>query len=287
MKKGLLFFAAVIYLAACSNEDSAIQNSKTKVEKSEDLPEEKSISTVQVEEKDTAEEVEETKQSSEEELSDRNEAIEPKYQLNEKLWTIEPISEDGNKNVVLLTIDDAPDKHALEMAKTLKDLDVKAIFFINGHFIDTEEEKAVLKEIYDLGFPLGNHTMTHSNLKNLSEEKQREEIITLNDQIEQITGERPKFFRAPFGQNTNYVKDLAVEEEMLLMNWTYGYDWENEYQSKEAIADIMVNTPLLRAGANLLMHDREWTNAALEEIVKGIQKKGYEFLDPALIKTLK
>jgi peptidoglycan/xylan/chitin deacetylase (PgdA/CDA1 family) len=73
---------------------------------------------------------------------------------------------------------------------------------------------------------------------------------------------------------------------MLLMNWTYGYDWENDYQSKEALADIMVNTPLLRAGANLLIHDREWTNAALEEIVKGIRNKGYEFVNPALIKTI-
>jgi peptidoglycan-N-acetylglucosamine deacetylase len=34
------------------------------------------------------------------------------------------------------------------------------------------------------------------------------------------------------------------------------------------------------------MHDREWTNAALEDIINGIRNKGYEFINPALIKTL-
>jgi hypothetical protein len=33
------------------------------------------------------------------------------------------------------------------------------------------------------------------------------------------------------------------------------------------------------------MHDRKWTSEAIEDIVKGFQKKGYEFLDPKLIET--
>jgi peptidoglycan/xylan/chitin deacetylase (PgdA/CDA1 family) len=279
MKNWLLIFLATFLLTACTEENSSSEKIEKEVEKTE--------KTTEAPTKEKEEVTKEQRELVEEEkASEVTETVEPQYQLNEKIWTIEPISEEVNKNVVLLTIDDAPDKYALEMAKTLKKLNVKAIFFINGHFIDTEEEKMVLKEIYRLGFPLGNHTMNHSNLKNLSQEKQREEIVMLSDQIEAITGERPKFFRAPFGQNTDYVKDLVKQEEMLLMNWTYGYDWESEYQSKETIADIMVNTPLLRDGANLLMHDREWTNAALEDIINGIRNKGYEFINPALIKTL-
>lgn len=93
------------------------------------------------------------------------EVIEPLYALN-AVWAFEPIS-DANPKVVLLTIDDAPDKYAVEMAKTLKELGAPAIFFVNGHFIDTEEEQARLKEIYDLGFSIGNHTKTHANLKQM------------------------------------------------------------------------------------------------------------------------
>jgi peptidoglycan/xylan/chitin deacetylase (PgdA/CDA1 family) len=63
---------------------------------------------------------------------------EPLYALNSATYAIEPIG-DANAKVVLLTIDDAPDKWALDMAKTLKDLDAPAIFFVNGHFIETNE----------------------------------------------------------------------------------------------------------------------------------------------------
>lgn len=205
------------------------------------------------------------------------------YKINEKTWAVEPI-EEANEKIVLLTIDDAPDKHGLEMAHTLKALGVKAIFFVNGHFIDTEDEAAVLKEIYDLGFPIGNHTFSHQNLTTLEKKEQLKEIVSVNDRVEEITGERPRFFRAPFGVNTDESRKIAAEENMLIMNWTYGYDWEKEYQNKETLTQTMLNSPYLNHGANLLMHDRAWTSEALEGIVKGLQEKGYEIVDPNLLK---
>jgi peptidoglycan/xylan/chitin deacetylase (PgdA/CDA1 family) len=225
------------------------------------------------------------------ELEDEIESIqeteiqpEPLYKINEANWSVESI-QDGNEKVVLLTIDDAPDKFGLQMAELLKELGVKAIYFVNGHFIDSPEEQKILKDIYNLGFPIGNHTWNHKNLKELSDEQQYEEIVKLNDEIEAITGERPKFFRAPFGSNTDYARELAKQEGMVLMNWTYGYDFMKDYMTKEAITDIMINTPLLTNGANLLMHDREWTYLALGDIVKGLKQKGYEIVDPELIET--
>jgi peptidoglycan/xylan/chitin deacetylase (PgdA/CDA1 family) len=122
--------------------------------------------------------------------------------------------------------------------------------------------------------------MTHANLKDLSAEEQRNEIVRLNDLVEATIGERPRFFRAPFGSNTDESRKLAEEEKMVLMNWTYGYDWEKAYQSKDALTDIMVNSPFLTDGANLLMHDREWTKEALMGIVEGLKAKGYEIADP-------
>jgi peptidoglycan/xylan/chitin deacetylase (PgdA/CDA1 family) len=208
---------------------------------------------------------------------------EPLYVLNEANWTFKPIS-DAPEKVVLLTIDDAPDKRALEMAKTLKSLNAPAIFFVNGHFLDTDEEKAILKEIHEMGFSIGNHTQTHANLKQLTEEEQRVEIIQINETVEAIIGEKPKFFRAPFGVNTDFSRELVKNEGMLLMNWTYGYDWESKYQDAAALADIMVNSEYLTDGANLLMHDRVWTAAALKQIVEGLRAKGYEMIDPATIK---
>ena len=230
-----------------------------------------------VEEDSTVEEI--VDESVEEEVE---EVTEPLYVLNEANWSFKPIS-DAPEKVVLLTIDDAPDKHALEMAKTLKALNAPAIFLVNGHFLDTDAEKAALKEIYDMGFAIGNHTQTHADLKLLSEDEQRAEIIQINETVVAITGEKPKFFRAPFGSNTEFSRELVKSEGMLLMNWTYGYDWEKQYQNAAALTDIMVNSEYLTNGANLLMHDREWTAEAIEEIVKGLRAKGYEMIDPNTI----
>jgi peptidoglycan/xylan/chitin deacetylase (PgdA/CDA1 family) len=150
-------------------------------------------------------------------------------------------------------------------------------------YLESDEGKEDLRTIHDMGFEIGNHTYTHPNLPDIGEEEQREEIVAVNDLVEEIIGERPRFFRAPFGMNTDYAEQVAEEEGMVLMNWTYGYDWEAEYQDPEALAEIMVNTELLSGGANLLMHDREWTKDALEDIIIGLRDKGYQLVDPDLI----
>ena len=278
MKKTLvLSIAAAIILAGCGDTEqtAGTSNEKQTTVQVEDKPSEMKKET----------EAEEVIEETPEEAAESEEVVQASPQYTMKTdFSIQNISNPDEK-IVLLTIDDAPDKNALEMAKTLKSLNVKAIFFVNGHFLDTPEEGEVLKQIHQMGFPIGNHTYNHKSLRDLTEEQQRKEIVDLNDRVEELIGERPQFFRAPFGMNTDYSKQLAADEKMLLMNWTYGYDWEKEYQSKDALADIMVNTPLLRNGANLLMHDREWTSAALGDIVKGLQDKGYKIVDPALIET--
>lgn len=289
MKKGYLFTITALLLlvlfAGCSND----AEKNVKKDDTEKDP------AVEDQEKEGNLESEEDEESNVEDSEEPEEEImEPTYKLNEETWSIEPI-DDANEDVVLVTIDDAPDKHALDMAETLEELDVNAIFFVNGHFLETEEEKEALKTIYDKGFLIGNHTYSHPNLQNISEEEQREEIVKVSDMVEEIIGERPKFFRAPHGANTDFSKQLAKEEGMTLMNWTYGYDYFEPYMDKDKITTAMitgegpeVDVPysLLKPGANLLMHDREWTAAALHDIVTGLQDKGYEMVDPRLIQTI-
>ncbi len=258
-----------LMLAACGKEETKTPASAPAQEEVDEKIEDEETNEEPVEEVVEEEPMEEV-------------TTEPLYKLNEANWTFKPIA-DAPSKVVLLTIDDAPDKRSLEMAKTLKELNAPAIFFVNGHFLDTDEEKAVLKEIHAMGFAIGNHTQTHANLKDLTEEQQRAEIMQVSETVEAIIGEKPKYFRAPFGSNTDFSKALVKEQGMLLMNWTYGYDWVSEYQDAKALTDIMVNSEFLTNGANLLMHDRTWTAAALKGIVEGLRGKGYEMIDPATI----
>lgn len=293
-------FALSIILTGCGNEESESMNGNEQdvtqnEEKTEESQENDLVSEDNNETNETNETNEATEENEENELNEENadssednesivaiDDLDPVYEINSNI-SIKPIN-DADEEVVLLTIDDAPDKHGLEMAQILKDLNAGAIFFVNGHFIQSDEGKEQLKDIHELGFEIGNHTMTHTNLSNLSEDEQYEEIVQLSDLVEEITGERPRFFRAPFGVNTDYSKQLIEEEGMQWMNWTYGYDWEADYMEKEALGKIMVETNLLGNGANLLMHDREFTRDALQVIVEGLREKGYEIVDPNLIK---
>ncbi|MGF2615490.1 polysaccharide deacetylase family protein [Rossellomorea vietnamensis] len=287
MKKLIYCSALFLLIAGCSQQNS-LETSGGDSNKTEPVNEAVAAEKTENEDKET--EIEEETESEDGEENEQEDASmeetvkEPQYTINEANWSVQPIG-DANEKVALLTIDDAPDKHSLEMAETLKSLNAPAIFFVNGHFLDTEEEKETLKKIHEMGFPIGNHTATHASLPDLTEEEQQAEIVEFNKLITSIIGEKPKFFRAPFGQNTDYSKGLAKSEKMILMNWTYGYDWEAEYQNKEGIADIMVNTELLSNGANLLMHDRTWTSEAMADIVMGLRDKGFEILDPELIET--
>ena len=283
MKYGKMMFIVsllfILLLVGCNEEqtikdDEVIDEPEVEVE-TDELDNEDSTDDLDESEVDDV-----IQDDSLEDIEVEDSLVEVKYQINQANWAVEPITDEADSKIVLLTIDDAPDKYALEMATTLKELDVPAIFFVNGHFIQTEEKHEILKEIYQMGFSIGNHTYTHPNLGQISEEEQKQEIIELNDLIEEIIGERPKFFRAPFGVNTDNTKQVVEQEGMVLMNWTYGYDWESAYMEADALADIMVNTEYLRDGANLLMHDREWTSGALADIVTGLRDKGYDFVDP-------
>lgn len=305
-KASVLFGISIIFLAACSDEnndsnEANAQNDETGGEESaeeqnaaesengeEDLNEAATAETEINDIENNNSEI--NNQESENEDNDENEEgeeaaeeeAEVKYEIREDS-SIGPI-DDADESVVLLTIDDAPDKHGVEMAEKLTELNADAIFFVNGHFIDSEEGKAELQAIYDMGFEIGNHTMTHPNLTDISEEQTYEEIIGLNDLIEDVIGERPRFFRAPFGMNSDHSAQIMEEEDMQAMNWSYGYDFIEGYMEADALAEIMVEAPELRDGANLLMHDRAFTLEALDDIISGLEDKGYDFVNPDEIK---
>lgn len=282
----MLLFSVMIVLSGCSGASSGEETGSTNEENADDSSQE----TTEASESETNDEESDGDATNTEEENDEEDGTfeqkEPEYEMNENYY-IEPI-DDADPKVVLLTIDDAPDGNALEMAETLNEMDAPAIFYVNKIFTDQDDGEEVLGKIHEMGFPIGNHTNTHPNLSDLTEEEQEEELVPVYDQIEDITGESVKFFRAPHGVNTDYSDNMADERDVLVMNWSYGYDFKEGYQDADKLIDIMLEPDppaLLRDGANLLMHDRDWTNEALEDIVQGLRDQGYTILDPALLKT--
>ena len=217
------------------------------------------------------------------------------YYIDPEISSVLPANEDANPNVVLATVDDVPRKlpetptSSVEEAQAMADRGIYGIFFVNGMYLqgeDGEEGRQALKEIADMGHVIGNHTLTHYSLDQVSDEETlRHEIIGNQDIIEEVIGYRPQFFRPPHGIEAPGLEGILEEENMVSMNWSYGFDWDENYSDPATLADVMVNTEFLSPGANLLMHDLTWTNEAMPAILDGIQAKGYEFVDARKIAT--
>lgn len=211
-----------------------------------------------------------------------------KYTID-SIFRVVPLNPEDNAKVALLTFDDSPQtegtSYSLEIAKTLKEKGVSAIFFVNGMYLENEFGKNQVKQISDLGFTIANHTYSHPHLDQIDLETTRTEIKKTNDLVEEITGKRPTIFRPTFGVMGEHTQQVLDEEGMIWFNWTYGYDWEPEYMEAEPLAKKMVESEFLGDGANLLMHDRKWTSEAIGQIVDGLQAKGFTIVDPKEIEV--
>ncbi|UOE92998.1 polysaccharide deacetylase family protein [Alkalihalobacillus sp. LMS39] len=279
MKRTIVISALVFLVIGCTSEPNEVAEPEQFSSQQQVHQEKQMVTDERTEWEETMDTKEERPREETTEEEEKQKAKrEPSYELSENIW-ITPI-DDAEEEVLLLTIDDTPHQYSMEMAETLKELEVGAIFFVNGHLIQSGEGKEKVKQLHEMGFEIGNHTMSHGNLNEISAEEQRAEIKELNERIEDITGEPPRFFRAPYGKNTDISKSVVEEEGMQWMNWSYGYDYFTEYREASALENIMVNAPELTDGANLLLHDREWTNKALRNMVTGLQDKGYQFVDP-------
>jgi peptidoglycan/xylan/chitin deacetylase (PgdA/CDA1 family) len=201
----------------------------------------------------------------------------PGYHINKDVDLI-PNDPNGNKKIMLLTIDDGPSRYGKEMADVLVKHKAKAIFFINGthdkYYPDTIAYEA------SLGFSIGNHTWNHLNLKKEKNiEKIRREVDENTKLIIERTGISPKFFRAPYGMTTSFVRNLVKEDQMIPMNWsgTAG-DWSEKAKGKKAFLDNVTTT--LHTGEILLIHEHKWTAKYLDDLLSIIEVQGYVFVDP-------
>lgn len=204
------------------------------------------------------------------------------YRMN-KVYRFEPINKGTTDKVVLLTFDDGPKEEALltSMLDTLDKHAAKAIFFVNGYRV--KQNPSLLELIHERGQTIGNHSWDHINLKNENTDVAEKQIGSLQAEIESLIGEKPLFFRPPFGSGGNVVKEIVKKHGMLYMTWSNGsLDWDKSTKNKpdEVIRNVMEQ---LHPGANILMHELKWTDEALDELLTKLENKGYSFIDPATI----
>lgn len=201
----------------------------------------------------------------------------------DKVYNIRSTDPNFKGKVALLTFDDAPYGNTTKQILDILDqYHAKAIFFINGHLAEPRQD--VIKEIVARGHIIGNHTWWHDNLKKMTPEKTKEEIVSVSKLIEQITGSKPVYFRPPFGINSDLSKKIIKDEGMQTMNWSVGSeDW---VYTKPDQSDIVYKKVMeqMHNGANILFHDKAVTVKALGPILKKLQEDGYTFVLPTEVR---
>ncbi|WP_199614985.1 polysaccharide deacetylase family protein [Paenibacillus alkalitolerans] len=271
-KSGLLLISVCMLLTACG-EPSSPAAPTPPVTQITDLEEHATTEELSVGE-------EPEQQPDTEQAQPAEQTAERTYFMNRN-YMIVP-KEDAERKVVLLTFDDGP-KEAELLTAILDTLDkhaAKAIFFVNGYRVKQHPE--LLKLIHERGQTIGNHAWDHVNLKKLKPEEADRQIEDVQRIVEELTGEKPTFFRPPFGAGNDHVKKKAAEEGMLYMTWSNGsQDWVKGYDKPEKVVESVMEQ--LHPGSNILMHELPWTAEGLDDLLTRLSEKGYGFVDPALI----
>ncbi len=181
------------------------------------------------------------------------------------------VQEEGKKRIAL-TFDDGPHPfYTRQLIEGLRERKVKATFFITGK--NAEAYPDVVKEIYEDGHLIGNHTYNHTQLTSQNAESFKQEIVQTNEVIKDVTGEEIIYIRPPYG---SWNKKFEEELNMFPVLWTVDpLDW----CSSNVSGIVRKVTSQIKENDIILMHDQyKTTVTAALKIVDELQEKGYEFV---------
>ena len=158
----------------------------------------------------------------------------------------------------------------------LKENDVKATFFLTAHYVNTQEE--LVQRMIDEGHIIGNHTVNHKSMPDLSEEEIKKEVMDLHQVIYEKFNYEMKYIRPPKGEFSQRTLQLTNSLEYTTVMWSFAYeDWNEDKQpdeekSKQKILDNLHN------GEIMLLHGNSKTNTnILDSVIKESKNMGYTF----------
>ena len=162
-----------------------------------------------------------------------------------------------------------------EILETLDFYDVKATFFVLGTWAEANPDKLI--KIFENGHEIGNHSYSHKLPSRSTEAQLAEEIDKCNDIVKRLTGVKPQLYRAPSGDITETVLELAEDRNMYNIKWSVdSIDWKDNMTYENILNRVIGRT---QSGSILLFHnDTAHTAESLDKILTELEKKGFSFL---------
>jgi peptidoglycan/xylan/chitin deacetylase (PgdA/CDA1 family) len=182
------------------------------------------------------------------------------------------------EKVVALTFDAAYDTAPLKsILASLEAAGADATFFLTGEFVRDFPSSTQL--IMDAGYPIGNHSYSHPDFTELSNDDIRRQIERTAAALVKLGASDPKpLFRAPYGAYNKRVLSVLGDEGYVSVYWTIDtLDWKTE-RTTEQIKNVVLKN--LKPGAIILMHVGSKQEAeVLPELLDEIAARGYRFVN--------
>ncbi|OUM88386.1 MAG: hypothetical protein BAA01_08435 [Bacillus thermozeamaize] len=160
------------------------------------------------------------------------------------------------------------EEHLPAMLEILREEQVKATFFLDGSWAKKNPEW--VKAIDQQGHEIGNHAYSHPAMSKLNESEMERQISQTNQVIEQVIGNKPRYFAPPSGDFNQQVVEVAHRQGMLTILWTLDtVDWKKP--APELILKRIV--PEVSNGNLILMHPTSPTVQALKPMIRQIRSK--------------
>ncbi|MEI7814898.1 MAG: polysaccharide deacetylase family protein [Coriobacteriia bacterium] len=141
------------------------------------------------------------------------------------------------------------------------------LFWVGGRITPGAAEYAVAH-----GAEIANHSWSHKDMSGMSSTSQFNQIDWTDALIAQFTGEKPRWFRAPFNNTNGSLFDQVASTQHLYADQ---YVSTRDYDGIPA-ADLVKIFDTPKPGAIYLFHEgRANTIAALPTILTNLKKKGY------------
>jgi peptidoglycan/xylan/chitin deacetylase (PgdA/CDA1 family) len=192
----------------------------------------------------------------------------------------QPVFYVGGPMTVALTLDDGPSPvYTPQVLRILQQHGVTATFSMVGQ--NVASYRGIVREVAGAGHMIANHTWSHPNMAALPAAAMRDQVTRTGDEVHAATGQRPAFFRAPYGAWSPALLDYLAAQQLTPLAWSVDpRDWARPGVTS-IIGNILRTT---RAGSIILEHDgggdRSQTVAALKIVLPRLLDEGFRFRLP-------
>lgn len=196
-------------------------------------------------------------------------------QFNERYSDFDAYAVSDDEKRIVITFDQGYENgYTAKILDTLKEKNVKAIFFLTGDY--AKKEESLVKRMINEGHTIGNHGMTHASLPKLSQKEAEEEIMSLHNFVINNYGYEMQYFRCPCGEYSEQALETVQKCGYKTVFWSFAYvDWKTDSQpcSAESIKKLSESA---HGGEILLLHSVSSTNAEiLGQVIDKFREQGF------------